>query len=89
MHSDILRINLWCYEGGWRVKSIRELREQAKLTQYELAMRLGVTPSTVYGWERRRNEPRASQLKALAQLFEVCMEDIDFEVMETKSTRGG
>lgn len=61
------------------MKSIREFREEAGLTQLELANRLGVTPSTVYSWERRRYEPRASQVKAIAKLFGVSMDDIDFE----------
>jgi hypothetical protein len=35
----------------------------------------------------RRNEPKASQLKAMAILFGVKMDDIEFEVGELK-TRG-
>jgi transcriptional regulator with XRE-family HTH domain len=60
------------------VKSIRTLREAAGMTQLELAIRVGVTPVTVYNWERGKYEPRASQLRAVAQVFGVCMDEIDF-----------
>ncbi len=59
--------------------TIRELRESAGLTQAQLAARLDLAPATVYAWEARKNEPRASQLRALAKLFGVSMDDIDFE----------
>ena len=56
--------------------TIRELRERAGLTQLELANRLGVTPATVYTWERGKFDPRASQLRKLAREFGVSMDDI-------------
>jgi len=58
------------------VKTIRELREAAGLTQLELAVRVGVTPSTVYNWESGRAEPRVSQLRRVAEAFGVKMDDI-------------
>jgi transcriptional regulator with XRE-family HTH domain len=67
------------------MKTIRELRERAGLTQLELAMRLGCTPSAVYNWERGRNEPKASQLRLMAQIFGVSMDAIAFEAEEVKS----
>ena len=57
-------------------RTIRELRTQHKWTQVELANRLGVTPSTVYNWERGNWEPRASQLRQLASVFGVKMDAI-------------
>ncbi len=68
-----------------RTKTIRELREDAGLTQLQLANKIGVTPSAVYNWERGRNEPKASQLRTMARLFGVSMDMIDFEVEELKS----
>ncbi|HMM42007.1 MAG TPA: helix-turn-helix transcriptional regulator, partial [Thermomicrobiales bacterium] len=53
--------------------------EAAGLTQFELAVKVGVTPATVYNWERGRYEPKATQLRALARVFDVSMDDIDFE----------
>ncbi len=67
------------------MKTIRELREAAGLTQVQLAAKLDVTPGAVYGWESGRSEPRASQLRAIARLFGVSMDMIDFEVEEVKS----
>ena len=58
-------------------KTIRQLREGRGWTQLELANLLGVTPATVYTWERGKNEPRASQFRRLAELFEVSMDDIE------------
>lgn len=61
------------------MKTIRELREAAAMTQLELANRLGTTPVTIYNWERGKHEPKASQLRALARVFGVSMDEIDFE----------
>ncbi len=58
------------------LRTIRELREARGWSQFELGTRLGVTPNTVYNWERGRNEPRVTQLRALAQAFGVAMEEI-------------
>ncbi len=68
-----------------RAKTIRELREDAGLTQLQLANKIGVTPSAVYNWERGRNEPKASQLRTMARIFGVSMDVINFEVEELKS----
>jgi transcriptional regulator with XRE-family HTH domain len=67
------------------MKTIRNLREAAGMTQLELAVRVGVTPSAVYNWERGRNEPKATQLRALARAFGVPMDEIDFEDVAAKS----
>jgi putative transcriptional regulator len=59
------------------MKTIRELREAAGLTQLEVAYRVGVTPATVSNWERGVFEPKVSQLRKLAQLFGVSMDDVE------------
>ena len=61
------------------LKTIQELRTERGWTQLELAIRLGVTPVTVYNWERGKHVPTAPQLRALAREFRVSMDDIDFE----------
>ncbi|MCC6943057.1 MAG: helix-turn-helix transcriptional regulator [Thermomicrobiales bacterium] len=66
-------------------KTIRELREGKGWTQAELAFHLGVTPSTVYNWERGTYEPKALQVRAMAQLFGVSMDAIAFEAEVVKS----
>lgn len=58
------------------MRTIRELREERGWTQLELAITLGVTPVTVYNWERGRYEPKVSQFRALARAFDISMDDI-------------
>src|SRR5688572_25873699 len=65
--------------GGTAMQTIQELRKSRGWTQLQLANTLGVTPVTVYNWERGRHEPKASQLRALAKVFGVSMDEIDFE----------
>jgi transcriptional regulator with XRE-family HTH domain len=74
--------------GRRAMQSIRQLREERGWTQLELASRLGVTPITVYNWERRQHEPRGSQLRALARAFDVSMDDIDFETQPSDELSG-
>jgi transcriptional regulator with XRE-family HTH domain len=63
-------------------RTIRELRNHHKWTQVELASRLGVTPSTLYNWERGDWEPRAVQLRQMVTLFGVRMDEI--KLLEAK-----
>lgn len=58
------------------MRTIKQLREEAGLTQLALANRLDVTPTTVYNWERGKHMPTIIQLRALALAFGVKMEDI-------------
>ena len=60
------------------MRTIRELRQERGWTQLELANAIGVTPVTVFNWERGRHEPKASQLRALARAFGVSMDEVDF-----------
>lgn len=66
------------------MKTIKELREAAGLTQLQLAYRLGVTPGSVSAWERGVTEPRSLQLRALAHELGVSMDDIDLRPFEGK-----
>ena len=67
------------------MKSIRELRTERGWTQLELANEIGVTPSAVYTWESGRNEPRIQQLRDLARVFGVRMDEIEIVEKSTKS----
>lgn len=67
------------------MKTIKELRIAAGLTQLELAVRVGVTPSAVYNWERGKNEPSATNLRDIAQALGVDMDEIDLGVWDAKS----
>ncbi|MDP9371388.1 MAG: helix-turn-helix domain-containing protein [Chloroflexota bacterium] len=58
------------------MKTIRQLREERGWTQLHLAVRLGVTPVTIYNWEQGRSQPRVAQFRQLARLFDVSMDDV-------------
>jgi transcriptional regulator with XRE-family HTH domain len=66
-----------------RMKTIRQLRDGKGWTQVELAHRIGVTPSTIYNWERGRFTPRVEQLRALAGVFGVRMDDVALTIAGT------
>ncbi|MGC4107037.1 MAG: helix-turn-helix transcriptional regulator [Thermomicrobiales bacterium] len=61
------------------MKTIEQMRKSAGMTQMQLAVAVGVSLATVYNWEARKTEPKASQLRKVATLFGVSMDDIDFE----------
>jgi transcriptional regulator with XRE-family HTH domain len=65
------------------MKTIRQLREAKGWTQVELAHHVGVTPSTVYNWERGRFKPRVEQLRDLASTLGVRMDDIALTITGT------
>lgn len=50
---------------------LREMRERARLKQSEVAEYVGVTPQTYMKWENGKNEPKASNLKKLAEILNV------------------
>ncbi len=56
--------------------TIRELREGAGLTQLQVATALGVTPTTVYHWERGSKMPSGLHLQRLAHLLGVPADDV-------------
>lgn len=58
------------------MRTIREFREAKGMSPVDLAAALGVSLATVYNWESEKHEPRASQLRKLARLFQVSMDDI-------------
>lgn len=69
------------------MRTLAELRATKRMSQADLAYWLGVTPSTVYNWERGRSEPRASQLKSMALFFGVAMEDVLLPYTEEHTKR--
>ena len=56
--------------------NLRDLREAAGLTQFELAQQMDVTIATISNWERGTSEPFARHLLKLARLFNVSPFDI-------------
>ena len=55
---------------------IRELRIRRGITQAELAQSVKVSSATVIRWEGGLQEPRASELIALALAFGCTVEDV-------------
>ena len=61
------------------MKTIRTLRQARGWTQFELALKVGVQPQTVYLWESGRRMPLVPQLRRLGAIFEICSDEIDLE----------
>jgi transcriptional regulator with XRE-family HTH domain len=58
------------------MKTIEEFRKEKGLTQLKMAYALDVTPSTISNWETGKFEPKVAQLRRLAELFGVRMDEI-------------
>lgn len=69
------------------MRTFRELREAAGLTQLEVATTLGATPGAVYKWEKGENEPSLRYLIPLARLFNVTTEEL-IGAIEAGEARG-
>jgi transcriptional regulator with XRE-family HTH domain len=69
------------------LETIRQARERRGWTQLQVAIQLGVTPVTIYNWERGKSEPRVSQFRQLARLFAVSMDDLALTADEADSNR--
>jgi DNA-binding XRE family transcriptional regulator len=59
------------------MKTIRALRQERGWTQFELALKVGVQPQTIYFWESGRRTPLVPQLRKLGHVFGMCSDDID------------
>ena len=58
------------------MKNLRKYRKAAKLTGEQVAREIGVSSQTYWNWEQGRNEPGASKVKPLADLFGVSVEEL-------------
>lgn len=61
------------------MKTIRSLRQARGWTQFELALKAGVQPQSVYFWESGRRTPQVPQLRKLGELFGMCSDEISLE----------
>lgn len=52
-------------------QKIKALRKENKMTQEELANKLGVAPTAVSAWERNANKPLMDKITTMAELFSV------------------
>lgn len=68
-------------------EKIQAARKQARLTQEQLAQRLCVSRAAVAKWESDAGIPDVLNLKALAVLFDVTMEDLLNDTLDLKTFR--
>lgn len=57
-------------------KNIKSYRTAMKLSQSELARLLGTTLQTISHWETDYTEPSVDQLIALANIFEISIDEL-------------
>lgn len=55
---------------------IKELREQRKLTQLQLAEQLGVSDKTVSKWETGKGYPDITLLEPIAEVFRISVTEL-------------
>ena len=52
------------------------LRTKLKISQSQLAEKLGITNKAVSKWENSKSKPSIIQLKKLAEIFDVTLEEM-------------
>lgn len=57
-------------------ENLKALRQYQNLLQKELAGSLGVSKSTISGWEIGRNQPDYDMLILVAEIFNVTLDDL-------------
>ena len=67
-------------------KKILRLRKKAKLTQEQLAKKIGVNRCVVTAWEIGKANPRVDTLKALSKALNCSINDFFQESMSSYST---
>ena len=65
--------------------TLRQLREEAVLTQAELAEQVGVSATAISHWETGSKRPRASNIRKLAKAFGVTPQEVLAAIRETLS----
>ena len=71
------------------MKTIRELRQEHELTQFQLALKVGVHPQAVYLWESGRRMPLVPQVRKLGQVFGLCSDEIALVEPASRVGRAG
>lgn len=63
---------------------LKKMRKKFKMTQAQLANKLGISPSTIGMYEQGRREPDSAMLIKIANLFDV---SVDYFLESKKSRR--
>ncbi len=58
------------------MNSIKKYREVTKITQQQLADRIGVSRQTIVRFENGTHEPRLTELRKMAEIFGCSMNDL-------------
>jgi transcriptional regulator with XRE-family HTH domain len=64
-------INIFTMSIGQKIK---QLRKDSKMSQGDLADKLGIDRTNVSAWETDKADPRWANIKAMAKLFDVSVE---------------
>ena len=79
---EVEKISEYKKNGGDKVAkleiSISAARENAQLTQLEVAKKLGVTKQTIVNWEKYRQTSSVKQAKELSLIFGIPLDNIRF-----------
>ena len=60
-------------------KNIKRYRENKKMTQDDLAAKLGVTRQAISNWETEKTQPDIETLQKISQILEVSIEEMIYE----------
>ncbi len=66
-------------------ETILSYRKEKQMTQQQCADLIGVTRQTISNWELDETSPNASQLMALASIFDVHVQDLLGETYKEKN----
>ena len=68
--------------------TLRQLREDAVLTQAELAEQVGVSVAAISHWETGGKRPRASNIRKLAKALDISPQSVLAAIRETATKPG-
>lgn len=65
-------------------QTLRDLREKAGLSRYDLAVKVKATPNSIVNWESGESKPSVDSVHNLAKVFGLTMDDIFLSLPTTK-----
>ena len=66
-------------------RNIRKLREECKMSQNDLAVKMNIARPGISNWENGKSEPSSSQLVQLSKIFSVSTDEIVGNTSDTKT----
>lgn len=68
-------------------EKIKTLRKQNKLTQIQLANKLGIKQPSLNNWESGKINPSLKMLKKLSSIFDVAIDTLVFDEKDIKNLK--